>query len=132
MALRFREFKGLYYNSTQEEVMTWFESKFDPEANSMWIASFTDNIPSVGFVRDNKITGYYQQFDNKLKGIMFGSGVYHNGKLTFAWIFGESDIPEKFRETSFYDSCQWKQCTNLELWEHFYPSQEDPEHYVCT
>lgn len=133
MGFRADAIKREYKNSSKDEFMKWLSENFDENTNSIYFATYNDDIPSVGFVRSNKVNGYFQQFDTKLHRTTFGQGIFTNGKLTFVWFFSTNDgnVPVEMTTSSLYEACEWKKvCKDDEkIWTHLYPS-DDSETWI--
>jgi len=129
MPFRIDAFKREYSNNEKIGVISWFDKNFD--GGSIYLATYKYDVPSIQFIRQNKVTGYYQQFDRKLSRTACGAGIYHNNKLTFVWIFSTADIPPEMVSSSLHDSVEWTKidANNAELWSHFYPD-DDAELYI--
>lgn len=147
MVFRLDEAKRVYKNEDQESFRNWFLDNFNPEEGSIWFAKYKfDDLPSVGFVLNNQVNGYFQQMDNKLHRSCFGQGVYKDGCLTFVWIVsvgndllvttrrdkGNPEIPTEMKEGPVYSSCEWTLIddpVDRRIWDHFYPG-EDTRSYL--
>ena len=133
MGFRADAVKREYKNSSKEEFMKWFSENFNDDTNSVHFATYTDDVPSVGFVRSNKVNGYFQQFDTKMHRTTFGQCVFADGKLTFVWVFSTKDgsVPDEMTSSSLYEVCEWEKIEKDDerLWSTLYPN-EDTDHWL--
>lgn len=123
--------KREFSNKSKEEVIEWFNKTYDKKKAVLYYAKYKyDDVPSVLFIRSNKINGYYQQLNNKLHRLAFGVGVWHDKTLSYVWVFRGKEVPKEMKDSSYYKSCDWEELeqTDGRMWEHLYP--EDGEKYV--
>lgn len=127
-------FKSEYSNNPQDLVINWFNENYQEcENNSIYLAKYkNEDLPTIEFIRKNRINGYFQQFDTKIHKIAFGSGFYKDGKLSFVWIFSHEnkEVPELMKDSSYFDSFDWTEIdkNDPEILNHLFPT--DGEKYV--
>lgn len=130
MAFRLDSLKREYKNNSQLVCKKWFDDNYDPSVASIYFAKYKyDDMPTVGFVKKNKLNGYYQQLDNKLHSKAFGMGLCIDNELTYIWVFsnrGNPEVPQEMLNSSLYESCEWVQIesTDNKIWDYFYPGEE--------
>ena len=78
-------------------------------AHYLYISHYKGTLPMIDYIRNNRISGYFQQLDQKLRRITFCSGYYNvtTQKVSFVWIFRDTDLPNMVKNSSIFDACTW-------------------------
>ncbi len=113
MSFALDNFKREYSNSEKDQVLKYLNENFDPKNFKFYLTKFNfkfDDIPSVSFVRANRIHGYFQQFDDKMHKLAFGVGFYKDNMLSFVWLLDIKDgFPKEMKDSSMHDNFDWQE-----------------------
>lgn len=117
------EWKTFYTNNYEKNSHQCLKSLIDNKQlddYSVYIGVLNDVLPTIEFVRNNRINGYFQSLDNKLSKNTFGMFQFRNDDQYFVFLF-KDDMSELFKESSLYDACNWTKITLDEGLNRFYP-----------
>lgn len=111
MSFTLDNFKREYTNGDKEIVLKYLNENCDFKNFKFYHAKFNskyDDIPTISFVRANRINGYFQQFDNDMHKIAFGVGSYKNNELNFVWLLDmKNGFPNVLKDSTMYENFDW-------------------------
>ncbi len=120
------EWKRVYSNEDPEIAKQWFLDNFNSDDYSLYLASYNDSLPPLGFMKKNLVRGFYQGFDGKMHKIAFASCLIGE-TIEFVWLFQGKTIPPEMQESTLYESSNWKECGVETAFDFFFPNDEDAE-----
>ena len=107
------KWKDIYYKNDYDTSRNWLLANSNNVFPSIYYAIYTEDLPPMEFMVNNRINGYFQELEGTKGFINIGHGraIMRDGKVIFIWMFTTTEIPDEMKNSSLYQCCSWEKIT---------------------